>query len=231
MSKISETLVACLTVAMPLLAGTPLLQVSYVRAQGSPGYEVTVTNVYTVAATAYVLESVSSQSSSVGARTGVWVETVPGSPSEKPLGSGESRTWRLGPDGTPGREASGFKVMAVIYADGQTAGAPAYVERFMAERRQLLREIPKIIGSLNQLQQEQAPDPRFWIVHFEQQEQSNTSELKQYGLGPPRDRASGSVLRALKSRPKQAIKEEAAHLSRILRQWYDSLEKSQPPLQ
>jgi len=220
--------------ALPACLGqTPLLQVSNPQAAGS-SWQVVVTNPYSEAATAFVLSMTSPDRPLPNgfplARH--FEDSVPGS-GGRPLGiaAGGTKTIALG--GVRFTNVK-YRIDAVIYADGSSAGDPALVNHILQVRRAGLGDIGMALAALARAQTDPslAGDLPAMVEKFREQAKTHASQMSAGGEHlHTGDYVCELVWRNLdRPSPRVSLSNEVSALSSVLTKWQQILEQSKPSL-
>lgn len=212
---------------------TPLLQVSNPQAAG-PSWQVVVTNPYSEAATAFVLSMTSPDRPLPNGfpLTRHFEDSVPGS-GGRPLGiaAGGTKTIALG--GVRFKNVV-YRIEAVIYADGSSAGDPALVNHILQVRRAALADIGAALSALGKAQTDPSlkDDVPGIVDRFREQARAHANQLSSGGQHlHTGDYVCELVWRNLdRPSPRASLGGEVAALSSVLTKWQQMLEQSKPSL-
>lgn len=208
-----------LTTTSMAVGQTPLLRVS-AATEVAHGWQVTLTNDYKSAVTAYALTT------SGGATK--WADSIPGDLGLRPS---------LPPQSTasifvPGNLASAPVVRntAVIYADGATAGDPVVIAEFLHIRAFFLAEIPAAIARMQAVAADPGATRSTLVAEFRQQAQANLPALHNGVAGPISDHVSQDIAETLADPANRSLQGAAGSLAATLTRWRHQLEQSLPRL-
>lgn len=226
--------VSCLAlISLATAAQAPLLSASR-PAETPNGWQVTLTNRYSVPVTAFVLD----------ARTGAAAEHpgfllarriddgVPGpAQSAIHLGPQQSLNIRLGNDGNWGGAVA--SAPAVIYADGATAGDPVLITHILLVRQAEATDITRVLPLLEKagIDPELEQDLPALITEFENRAATHAAAMRDGVLHHNADRVCLSIVATLTHETNRETPQQAIRALRVmLTRWLNQLKASKPAL-
>lgn len=213
--------------AAAAMAQAPLLQVSPAQ-MGRHGWEVTITNRYTQPATAFAIQIGAVTADQHRVRGLHWEDAIPGNHPERiVLQPGASRSIHLGSPQWPAPE---YTSVAVVYADGATAGDPAVLRHILKVRQAELADLPQAIAILDGANGDAAAVRASLLATFEQRETAGKAAVND-GVIAPMDRVCGSVVGTMQNDTNEDPLLQAAALRQEFQRWQQQLASSLPKAQ
>lgn len=187
------------------------------------GWAVAVSNTSNQVATAYAIRitAIGGGHTIAGLH---WEDAIPGKVhSPTLLAPGETRTIHLG---SRDMNSVSYSNVAVIYADGTTAGEPAVLNHLLAMRRAELTELPEVISILGTFGAASNPDRNLLLRQFMERQSEHRAALRDGIIGPV-DRVCDSVIETLNQQSNTDARALAIALRANFVRWQAQLAASQ----
>lgn len=232
-AAVALALVVAVCSAAALAAQAPTLRVSApIHAQirlangiVAHSWEVLLTNDYSAPVTAYVVAP-----SADGRTRTIIQDTLPGDrPLSPPLPPGETASIVASGGGHPTPTVTD---VAVIYADGATAGRPEAIAALLHVRAVYLAELPLVIKRLNAIGQDPGSDRNALTAHFQRLKAAEAGLLNNPLNPHQRPKIALSLITTLTapSLSNQSVQADARSFIAIFSRWHSQLEHSLPKL-
>lgn len=221
---LAQVSVAVLLFSAALAAQVPLLKFSAPQA-GPHGWQVTVTNTYTAAATAYWINLFGEGPPNGLPLAKHWADAVPGPPVDRlSIPAGQSRLLSFG---NRRWQDVAYKNVAVIYADGATAGDSVAITRFERIRAAEAADLQSALAILAQAQANGTPR-KVLAQAFEARATAHAAALRD-AQGHVTDRVCKTAASNLE-RADQSRADAFQGLRVVFTRWLDQLQASKPAL-
>lgn len=198
-------------------------------AQALPqGWGARLSNVYSAAATAYIIQMTYSTNGNDRKATH-WADAIPGpEPSRIAIAPGASRVL---PMGSLRWANVAYQVLAVIYADGATAGDAQYVRHLLLVRRAILGDLAEVVPRLSAVASDANADRSSLVAEFQQRAALGRAAVDDHVLHHPVDRVCQTVLVNFENTTQHPnVQRAAAALGSLFTRWQAQLEASRPQL-
>jgi hypothetical protein len=212
-------LLACVATAQ-----TPQLKIVVTATDTGGSRLIRLTNAYTSPVTAYVITEAGPVTQHGPRRVIKWQDSIPSEHGLRPaLPAGGSATVML-----PSGEGP-VTNLAVIYADGATAGRPEVIAHLVRARQYYLAELPAVLQRLHAVEEDPGADRAALLADFRGRVANARSVLND-GVLPTTDRVTATVAETLRRHPGQNLQATAHALALLLYRWQRQLQASLPKL-
>lgn len=216
-----------LTGAAALAAQAPLLSVQ--AEHGPRGWVALITNNHNAAVTSFVLRMTYWRDGQGPFRALHWEDAVPGPVvSRMALAPGATRSLRMG---GPGFTSVSYENVAVIYADGATAGDSAFVSHIIRARQLELADLREVMPLLARAATDPSSTRASLADAFAPRVATGKRALEDHVL-PPADRVCQTVMINLQQPPDASmpLTRQLQDISRVFARWQAQLVASRPAL-